>query len=92
MTEGDPLNPESLRTLVRKLLPKGVQPVGLENPVISLDDQFRPTDNLIELKSAVQLKPDDWPAIAEPAWIPLVDAKENADIAARVVVLDRDRL
>lgn len=91
-TSGDPLSPDALRALARRVLPPSVNVLDLENPVISLDDQFRPTDTLIELKSAVQLKPDDWPEIAEPAWVTLWDAKQNPDLAARVIALDRGKL
>jgi hypothetical protein len=91
-TEGDPLNSKSIETLVRKILPKNTHIVAFDNPVLTLDDDFRPTDNFVELKSAVQIKPDDWPAIAEPAWVAVEDAKRNADLAARVVVIDRDRI
>jgi hypothetical protein len=91
-TAGDPLNPNALGALAQRMLPADVHMLSLKNPVVSLDDQFRPSDTLIELNSAVQLKPDDWPEIAEPAWVTLQDAKQNADVAARVIALDREKL
>jgi hypothetical protein len=91
-TKGAPLNGAALKSVSRRFFTKGTHLSELENPVVTLDDQFRPTDDPIELVDAVQVKPDDWPNAAEPAWVPIREAAGNPDLAARVVAIDRDRL
>jgi hypothetical protein len=91
-TDGNPLSREAIRKLVQKKLPSSVRLADFERPVVCLDDQFLPTDNFIELTSAVQIKPDDWPATAEPAWVAIEEAQKEPRVAARVVSLDRAKL
>ena len=91
-TSGKPLDKKSLETLVKRVLPKSTRSVNLDRPVVVVDRQFCPTDRLREFNSVVEVRPDDWPSIAEPAWIELDIANDDADVAARVVNQDRSRL
>lgn len=91
-TRGDPLNPDALRSLARRMLPPSIKGLQLDCPVVSVDEQYQPSDKFIELTAAVQIKPDDWPDIAEPAWVSMEAARENADLAARVIAVDRARI
>jgi len=91
-TKGDPFSKPALQTLARAKMARALKPSQIEKPVISLDDQFRPTDDLIELSSAVQIGPDGWPPFADAAWVSLDAAKSNSTLAALVTPPDRARL
>jgi hypothetical protein len=90
-TSGRPLDKKEVQRFVRRQLP-GVHLLDLDQPVVALDDQFRPTDASIERSTAVQIKPDDWPLTAEPARISAADASADPRIGSRVIQLDRSKL
>jgi hypothetical protein len=90
-TNGQPFDKGALRRLAKKLS-SALELVDLTRPVVELDDQFRPTDNLIDVAEAVQIIPDDWPTTADPAWVGISFAKGRPKVAARVSNQDRERL
>ena len=90
-TNGAPVDREAIRKSLRKLITHTELYSPLSHPVVSVDDQFRPTDQLIELKDAVQLHPDDWPQSADAAWALESDVKANPAFMARLDLRDRAR-
>jgi hypothetical protein len=90
-TDGQPFDKTALQAVAKKLSPS-LKVVDVARPVVELDDQFRPTDNLLDVSDAVQIVPDDWPSTADPAWIGISYAKKHPAIAARVSGQDRERL
>jgi hypothetical protein len=69
-TRGKAFDRESIEALVRSKLSKTVEFTRLPNPVVALDEELRPSNALIDLNGAVEVKPDGWPAFADNAWIP----------------------
>jgi hypothetical protein len=90
-TDGRPFDSEVVRKLTRRLS-TALRAAKFANPGVELDEQFRPTDNAIDLDLAVQLTPDDWPALADAAWVTIDRIRENPELAERVAVQDRERL
>jgi hypothetical protein len=83
-TKRRPLDKTALRLFLQRWLPR-VPISDLHKPVVALDNQFRPTDKLIELTSAIQIKPDDWPLgglsfFAEPKPPPQIQADHVANV------------
>lgn len=91
-TGGRPFDKAMIKKVVKTELSRSVQFLGHDKPVVTLDHQFCPTDVLIELASAVQINPDDWPVSADPAWASVQQAKDDPFIGARVIEKDRGRL
>jgi hypothetical protein len=90
-TAGQPFDKTALLAVAEKLS-SGLKVVDFARPVVELDEQFRPTDNLVDVADAIQITPDDWPSSADPAWISISHAKESPTMAARVSCQDRERL
>ena len=91
-TEGDPFNAESVGGVVHARLSESLVPVNVIRPVVCVDAQsFRPTDAVVDIAQAVEIKPDDWPAYAEQAWIAREQANDEG-IAGLVVPQDRERI
>lgn len=80
-TKGRAFERSAIEKLVRSKLSKRLEFANLSDPVVSLDDQLRPSDQLIELKDAVEIKPDGWPSFADAAWIPKDLANDPAFVA-----------
>ncbi|TQK71661.1 hypothetical protein [Nocardioides sp. SLBN-35] len=53
-------------------------PLGLDDPVVVVDDQYYPADQPVERVDATRLAPDYWPAFADSAWATAADASEAA--------------
>jgi hypothetical protein len=51
------------RSLSRRLVP-----VGHRQPVVALDEELAPLDELVSLSDVAQIFPDGWPQYADPAW------------------------
>jgi hypothetical protein len=90
-TDGQPFDKVALQAIVKQLS-ADLKVVDVVRPVVELNDQFRPTDNLIDIADAIQIAPDDWPSSADPAWIGISQAKSDPTIAARVSSQDREKL
>jgi hypothetical protein len=91
-TDGDPFNAGIVREAVHTHVSTSLVPLAINRPVVCVDTQsFRPTDDVIDLVNAVEIKPDDWPAYAEQAWVSVENTKDEG-IAALVVSQDRSRI
>lgn len=91
-TKGRPFDKCALERLVQTKLSRNLRITQMKKPVVSLDDQFRPSDDLIELSESVQISPDGWPPFADAAWVRLSEAKSDGAIGALVTPPDRVRL
>ena len=45
-----------------------LEPVEISEPVVVLNEELQPQDELVDISNAVELYPDDWPAFADSAW------------------------
>jgi hypothetical protein len=68
-THGRAFDQNAVERLVHSTLSKKLKFTRLPNPVVSLDEQLRPSDRLVDLKAAVEIRPDGWPSFADGAWI-----------------------
>ena len=80
-TRGKPFDFDAIHELVRDALSPHLTFTTLRNPVVSLDEELRPSDELIEIATSVEIKPDGWPLFADGAWIPASYVNEAAFIA-----------
>lgn len=55
-----------------------LEPLGLDDPVVVIDDEYYPDETPVERTAAVRLAPDYWPAFADPAWATASAATEAA--------------
>jgi len=90
-TKGRAFDRESIHGLVRSTFSKSVEFTTKQSPVVCLDDELRPTDDLIELASSVEVKPDGWPSFAESARIPAT-AADDPNFAALVPQSEKNKL
>lgn len=91
-TDGDPFNAVIVREAVRTRMSKALEPLKFNRPVVCVDPQsFRPTDDAIDVINAVEIRPDDWPAYAEQAWVG-IESTQDEGIAALVVPQDKNRI
>jgi CheY-like chemotaxis protein len=60
-------------------------------PVVCVDNSYLPTA-ISPIQEAVRIQPDDWPAFADPAWVRIEDAADDATLTALVVEDDRHLL
>ncbi len=66
--------------------------VDAVSPVVCVDLELKPRDELCALESVVRLVPDLWPAYADPAYAEVEVVLEKADLRSIVHPLDRDLL
>jgi hypothetical protein len=69
-----------------------LEPLELAHPVVLLDKDLRPSDDVADFASAVEIRPDGWPTYADHAWIALQDAIDDERLRALVVETDVDRV
>jgi len=61
-------------------------------PVVCVDQNYQPLGRFSSMKDAVRIRPDDWPAYADQAWVTIELAKEELKLRALVVQEDREKL
>ena len=88
-TEGESFDSAKLRLAVQKHISANLEHVDVAQPVVCVDSSFRPTDDLIDLAGAVEVRPDDWPVYADQAWVRRATATDDQDLMAFVVRQDR---
>ena len=86
------LGVDQLRHLLieKKGLP--LTPTEASHPVVCLDTDFLPLDQLHDPIEAVRIVPDDWPPFAEQAWVTIELALGDNRINGLVIEDDRPRL
>ena len=92
LTDGDPFDPERIRTLLSEKVSIPLDPAESNQPVVCVDDNYQPLEDSCETDIAVRIQPDDWPPYAEQAWTTVELASRNPSLAALVVESDRERL
>jgi hypothetical protein len=80
-TKGKAFDRDAIEKLVHSKVSRKVEFTTIPYPVVSLDAQLRPSDRLISLGEAVEVKPDGWPSFADGAWIPANSANDPAFVA-----------
>ena len=80
-TKGKAFDEDAIRELVHSTLSRRARFTTIQTPVVSLDQELRPTNELIELATSVEIKPDGWPSFADGAWIPAASASDAAFVA-----------
>jgi hypothetical protein len=63
-----------------------------EDAVVSVDDDFASTAELIARAKAVRIVPDDWPNYADPAFVTIERARSDTHLKSLVHVDDEWRL
>lgn len=68
-TEGESSNTTAIHKSLEIAGVQGFDPVTFERPVVVLDQDLKPQDQLAGIHEVVQLQLDDWPSYAEPAYM-----------------------
>ena len=64
----------------------------MEHPVVCLEANLQPSERFAPAKDAVNLRPDQWPAFADSAWMEIETIRDNPDLRAMVDPLDEYRV
>ena len=64
----------------------------VDHPVACLGPDLQPTERFVSAKDAVNLRPDQWPAFADAAWMDIATVRDDPDLRAMVDPLDEDRI
>lgn len=89
---GKSLGVEELRRLLIHELKLPLKPTESLQPVVCLDTDFQPLDQLYDSNEAVRILPDDWPPYAEQGWATIELALGNKRTNGLVIEADRPRL
>lgn len=69
-----------------------LKPIRHKHPVALLNDDLLPGDEVEDVASAVEVRPEGWPIHADRAWVALKSAREHPTLRALVVDSDTDRV
>jgi hypothetical protein len=69
-----------------------LEQLDFTSPVVCINRDLSPADELCSLENAVRMVPDLWPAYAGTAYATIESVREDAEFAAVVHPLDRDRV
>lgn len=93
LTGGRPFVPEVAVSALKGLSPEvPLMEVAEDQPVVCVDDRFRPIEEFATPETAVRIQPDDWPPFADQAWVTIQAATANASLGALVIESDRIKL
>ncbi|WP_441228084.1 hypothetical protein AB7813_10250 [Tardiphaga sp. 20_F10_N6_6] len=90
-TNGKSFDRDAIHKLVTSAISESATFTDIQNPVVSLDSELRPSDKLIELVSSIEIKPDGWPSFADGAWIP-ADLADSTEFVALVPQSEKNKL
>ncbi len=84
--------PEAFHQELEKRAGTELERLHLASPVVCIDRDLTPADELCSLEDAVRMVPDLWPAFAGTAYATISSVQEDPGFAAVVHPLDRDRV
>ena len=85
-------DPEAFHQELEKRAGTELERLTLASPVVCIDRDLTPADELCSLEDSVRMVPDLWPAYAGTAYATISSLREDPDFAAVVHPLDRDRV
>jgi hypothetical protein len=93
-TKGNSADINRVQELIRKIAKKRVKrSVPSDYPVICLDENYSPLGRrFYSTDESVRIRPDDWPAYADPAWITIELAKSEPKLKALMIQEDLGKL
>jgi hypothetical protein len=90
-TDGDSLNPEALQKALR-IHGAELPAVSMSDPVICYDDSLKALAEFHDSAKCCRIRPDGWPAYAEPAWLELTTLAQHPKLRSIVHPDDADRI
>lgn len=85
-------DPDAFHQELEKRAGTTLERLAIPSPVVCIGRDLLASDDLCGLDDAVRMVPDLWPAHADTAYASLVSVREDAEFAAVVHPLDRDRV
>lgn len=84
MTKGQLASRQTTEGVLKEVAPlfRTVRPA---HPVVSLTERLVPSDTLVDVDEAVEIRPDDWPPYAERAWVTRSLLDDAPDLTPLVV-------
>ncbi len=76
---------------MRKLAEDAAQ-LEVAAPAIAVDEDLVMEDELVSAKTALRVRPDDWPSYAEHVWVPVSVLRTHPHLRALVIEADRESL
>ena len=93
LTQGRSPTNTDVRKKLTKEIGERIPPLNEEAPVLLVSpDTFEQTGQIADIKDAVQIQLDLWPAGVEFPWIEISKVKNDRELRAIVVSEDRERL
>ena len=89
---GAPLDGNALHAALEGVAGRKLMPLGIDSPVVVLDERYRPQPTPSSIADAIRIQPDDWPPFADDAWTTLELITEYPRLRDQVVPDDRDLL
>ena len=85
-------DPETFHQKLEERAGTELEHLDIASPVVCIDRDLSPVDDLCSLEDAVRMVPDLWPAYAGTAYATIASVREDAKLAAVVHPLDRERV
>ncbi len=85
-------DPEKFHQELESRAGSGLERLDFSSPVVCINKDLAPSDELCDLEEAVRIVPDLWPAYAGTAYATISSVEDDPDLAAVVHPLDRDRI
>ena len=92
ITNGHPFDVGTLRAALGARTPAQVEPSAVADPIVCIDDNYRPLEDFGEVGSSVRLTLDDWPSYADPPWTSVAIASEHPEMLAAVIDQDKGKV
>ncbi len=93
ITDGNSSEVEAVRDAIsqaaNEALPASLPP---DHPIVCVNADYQPLNTFYRMEDAVRIRPDDWPAYADQAWMPIELAKSEPKLHALVIHEDLELL
>ncbi|MBW7971871.1 hypothetical protein [Bradyrhizobium sp. BR 10289] len=92
ITGGVPHSIDRLRSYFDQMHGKAVPMLNVATPVRTVDEEFRLTNEIVDVDEAVRLEPEEWPLELAPPWIALSKVAKSPRLRRYVLERDIDRV
>ncbi len=89
LCEGDE---QSLRKKLEEGAGHALEALDVDDPVVCLGPDLQSSGKVVSTRDAVNLRPDQWPAFADPPWSDIETVVGNPELRAMVDPLQEYRL
>jgi hypothetical protein len=91
VTDGKSYNFEAIHSALNDIS-SSLELLPRKQHVVTVDEDYRPSEEVVGIEKAIEIQPDDWPPYSDQAWVTREQLEEASRLRGLVVSADQNKI